>query len=55
LEKCVVVVFSGMILRFIVSKERKLPDPKKVEAFVKKFIPKNPHDIQVFNGLAQIY
>jgi hypothetical protein len=30
-------------------------DPKKVEAIIKMPIPKNPHDIQVFNGLAQFY
>jgi hypothetical protein len=44
-----------MILSFIVSKEGKLPDPKKVEAIVKMFVPKSLHDIQVFNNLAQFY
>jgi hypothetical protein len=29
LNKCAFMVFSRMILGFIVSKERKLPDPKK--------------------------
>jgi hypothetical protein len=28
-NKCAFMVFSGMILGFIVSKEGKLPDPKK--------------------------
>jgi len=44
-----------MILRFIVSKEGKLLDPKKVEAIIKMPIPKNLHNIPVFNGLAQFY
>jgi len=54
-EKCAFMVFSDMILRFIISKEGKLLDPKKVEAIIKMPIPKNPRDIQVFNGLAQFY
>ncbi len=33
-NKCVFKVFSGMILRFIISKERKLPCPKKIQAIV---------------------
>jgi len=49
------MVFLGMILRFIVSKEGKLLDLKKVETIVKMSMPKNPHDIQIFNGLAQFY
>jgi hypothetical protein len=44
-----------MILKFIVSKEGKLLDPKKVEAIIQMFVPKNLHDIQNFNGLAQFY
>jgi hypothetical protein len=49
------MVFSSIILRFVVSKEGKLLDPKKVEAIVKMFVPKNFHDIEVFNKLAQFY
>jgi hypothetical protein len=49
------MVFSGMILCFIVSKEGKLLDPKKVETIIKMPVPKNPHDIQVFDILAQFY
>jgi hypothetical protein len=30
LEKCAFMVFSGMILGFIISWERKLPDLKKI-------------------------
>ncbi len=44
-----------MILGFIISKEGKLLDTRKVEAIVKMPMPKNLHDIQVFNGLAQFY
>jgi hypothetical protein len=29
-DKCAFMVFSGMILGFIVSKERELLDPKKI-------------------------
>jgi hypothetical protein len=29
-DKCANMVYSGMILGFTVSKERKLPDPKKI-------------------------
>jgi hypothetical protein len=54
-KKCAFMVFSSIILRFIVSKEGKLPNLKKVEAIIKMPIPKNPHNIQVFNGLAQFY
>jgi predicted HTH transcriptional regulator len=35
------MVFLGMILRFIISKEGKLPNPKKVETIIKMPIPKN--------------
>jgi hypothetical protein len=33
-NKCAFIVFSGMILGFIVSKERKQPNPKKIQAIV---------------------
>ncbi len=36
------MIFSGMILGFIVSKERKLPNPKKIQAIVNMPPPKNP-------------
>jgi hypothetical protein len=35
------MVFSGMILGFIVSKEGKLLDPKKIQAIVNMPPPKN--------------
>jgi primosomal protein N' len=49
------MVFLGMILGFIVSKEGKLPDPKKIQAIVNMPPPKNPQQVQVFNGMAQFY
>jgi hypothetical protein len=49
------MVFSRMILGFIVSKEGKLPYPKKIQAIVNMPPPKNPQQIQVFNGTAQFY
>jgi hypothetical protein len=36
------MVFSGLILRFIVSKERKIPYPKKVQAIVNMPVSINP-------------
>ncbi len=50
-KKCAFMVLLNMVLRFIVSKEVKLPNPKKVEVIVKMPVPKNAHNIQVFNGL----
>jgi hypothetical protein len=34
LEKCAFMAFLGMILGFIVFKERKLPNPKKIHALM---------------------
>jgi hypothetical protein len=51
-NKCAFMVFSRMILGFIISKEEKLPNPKKIQAIVNMSPPKNPHQIQVFNGMA---
>jgi hypothetical protein len=49
------MVFLGMILGFIISKEGKLLDPKNIQAIVNMPPPKNPQQIQVFNGMAQFY
>jgi hypothetical protein len=46
------MVFSKSILRFIVSKEGKISNPKKVEAIVNMPVLTNPKQIQVFNGMA---
>jgi hypothetical protein len=42
LNKCAFMVFSRMILGFIVSKEGKVLDPKKIQAIVQMPIPINP-------------
>jgi hypothetical protein len=41
-EKCAFMVFSKLILRFIVFKEGKILDPKKVRAIVNRPITTNP-------------
>jgi hypothetical protein len=42
LDKCAFVVFSKLILGFILSKERKIPNPKKVQAIMNMPIFTNP-------------
>ena len=42
---CAFMVFLGTILSFIVSKEGKVMDPKKVEAFVNMLVPITPQEI----------
>jgi hypothetical protein len=54
-DKCAFKVFSWMILGFIISKERKLPNLKKIQAIVNMPPPKNPQQIQIFKGMAQFY
>jgi hypothetical protein len=49
------MVCSGTILGFIVSKEGKTLDLKKIQASVKMLMPKTPQEIQVFNGMALFY
>jgi hypothetical protein len=55
LEKCASMVFSGLILGFIVSKEGKIPEPKKVEGIVNMPMLTKPQQIQVFNGMVEFY
>ncbi len=56
LNKCWVwCEFFGTILGFIVSKEGKTPNPKKIKALVKMLVPKTPQEIQVSNGMAWFY
>jgi hypothetical protein len=50
-NKCAFMVFLGMILGFIVSKEGKLLNPNKIQAIVNMPPPKNSQHIQVFNGM----
>ncbi len=52
LNNCAFMVFSWMILGFIISKEGKLLDPKKVQVIINMPPPKNPQQIQVSNGMA---
>ncbi len=47
------MVFSGLILGFLISKEGKIPDPKKVQAIMNMPVPTTPQ--QVFNGMVQVY
>jgi hypothetical protein len=54
-NKCAFMLFIGMILGFIVSKEGKLLYPKKIQAIINMPPHKNPQHIQVFNGMAQFY
>jgi hypothetical protein len=44
-QKCAFMVYSGIILGFIVSKDGKTYDPKKIEVLVKMLIPKIPQEI----------
>ncbi len=53
--KCVFMVFSRMILGFIVSKEGKLLNPKKIQAIIQMLVPINPQQIQAFNRMVQFY
>jgi hypothetical protein len=46
------MIFSRTILGFIISKEGKVMDPKKVEALVNMPVLITPQQIQVFNGMA---
>ncbi len=52
LDKSVFMVFLGTILSFLVFKENKVMDPKKVEALVSMPILITPQEIQVFNEMA---
>ncbi len=54
-EKCAFMVCSRTILGFIVSKEGKTHDPKKIKTLIKMPVPKTPQEIQVINGMAQFY
>jgi len=42
LYKCAFIVFSGMILEFIVLNEGKLLNPKKIQAIIQMHVPTNP-------------
>ena len=52
-KKCIFYVPSSVILGYIVGREGKFPDPKKIQALIDMPIPKDVKAIQTFNGLAQ--
>jgi hypothetical protein len=54
-KKCIFLVYSRVILGYIVSNARKLSDLKKISIVVNIFISKTRKDICVFNGMAQFY
>jgi hypothetical protein len=45
------MVFSRLILGFIISKEGKIPNLKKVQAIVNMLVLTNPMKILVFSGM----
>jgi hypothetical protein len=49
------MVLLGVIIGFIILKEGKLYDPKKIQAIVNMHVPQNSLQIQVFNGMAQFH
>jgi hypothetical protein len=55
LKKCMFLMHSCVILGYVVSKEDKLLDLKKILTIVHMSTPKTPKDIHVFNGMAQYY
>ncbi len=54
-KKCAFMVYFGTILGFIVFKEVKTPNLKKIKVIFKMLIPTTLKEIQVFNGMAQFY
>ncbi len=50
-EKFMFLVHLGIILGYVVSKEGKLPNPKKISAIIHMPISKIAKDIHVFNGI----
>ncbi len=54
-EKCMFLVFSSVILGYIMSKEGRLSNLKKITAIMNMPEQKTPKDIQVFNNMAQFY
>jgi hypothetical protein len=49
------LVFSSVIFGYIVLKEGKLLDLKKITTIVNMPISKTPKDIPIFNNMAQFY
>jgi hypothetical protein len=55
LKKWMFLVHSCVILGYVVAKEGKLLDSKKISTIIHMPTPKTPKDIHVFNGMAQYY
>jgi hypothetical protein len=55
LKKCMFMVHSCIILGYVVSKEGKLPNLKKILTIVHIPTPETVKDIEVFNGMTQYY
>lgn len=57
-EKCAFMVFFGIILGYIVSKEGKLPNPKKIHAIMNMHVPHNSQqtqNIQWYGAILQMF
>jgi hypothetical protein len=52
LDKCAFMVCFETILRFVLCKKGKTPNPNKIKPLVNMLVLKIPHEIQVFNGMA---
>jgi hypothetical protein len=45
LDKCAFMVCFGTILGFIITKEGKTPNPKKIKVLIKMQVPNRPQEI----------
>jgi hypothetical protein len=50
-KKCMFIVYSRIILEYIISNKSKLPTPKKLFPIINIPSPKTPKDIKVYNGI----
>jgi hypothetical protein len=55
IDKCAFMVLSCLILGFIVSKDGKLPYPRKIHVIVNMKNPTSLHKSKYLNGTAQFY
>jgi hypothetical protein len=55
LKKCMFIVYSRIILEYIVSNKSKLPTPKKLFLIIIMPSTKTPKDMKVYNGITQFY
>jgi hypothetical protein len=52
-KKCMFIMYSRIILEYIVSNKSKLPTPKKFFPIIIMPSPKTSKDIKVYNGITQ--